>query len=139
MKIKTTCPKCGKIHEVESGILSMYCNGPFGCGKLFQINIEVNLEPDAENIGSNINSIKLTKEKTFFRLEELELKCEIPFPEWFMIMRDLKSLKNFTYIDAKNQCAAMFKPYITKNLFDVAIEIAPIHIGKRFEQMNSLN
>ena len=54
-------------------------------------------------------------------------------------MRDLKCLKNFTFIDGKNKCAAMFKPYINKNLFDVSIELAPIHIGKRFEQMNSLN
>lgn len=133
--MKTNCPKCKR--ELGTAVLNSgriaYCP----CGHSFVYYAIIELEPDADNIGSNVNKIKLTKEKTLFRLEELELKCEIPFPEWFMIMRDCKTLKHFTYIDAKNQCVAMFKPYISNSLFDVAIEIAPINIGKRFEQMNS--
>ena len=138
MEIK--CEHCKRTKAIDDknipSSLTLNCDY---CGRKLTLPIKLELDADADNIGLNINKIHLTKEKTTFILQELELKCEIPFPEWFLIMRDLKCLKNFTFIDGKNKCAAMFKPYINKNLFDVSIELAPIHIGKRFEQMNSLN
>lgn len=66
------------------------------------------------------------------------LKVAIPVAEWFVIMRNLRSLTPFTFIDSQNKCVAYLKPYIHNAIFEVAIELAPIEIGERFTAMTTV-
>jgi len=66
------------------------------------------------------------------------LKAAVPVAEWFVIMRHLRSLNPFTFVDAENKCVAYLRPYVHGGLFEVAIELAPIEIGPRFNDMNAV-
>lgn len=66
------------------------------------------------------------------------IKVAIPVAEWYVIMRQLRSLAPFTWLDPDNQSVAYFKPYINGVLFEIAIELAPINIGNRFKEMNQV-
>lgn len=66
------------------------------------------------------------------------LKVAVPVAEWFVIMRHLRSLNPFTFIDAENKCVAYLRPYVHGGLFEVAIELSPIEIGTRFNDMNAV-
>lgn len=66
------------------------------------------------------------------------LKAAVPVAEWFVIMRHLRSLSSFTFVDAENKCVAYLRPYVHGGLFEVAIELAPIEIGPRFNEMNAV-
>lgn len=70
--------------------------------------------------------------------DDQQLKAAVPVAEWYIIMRQLKSLVPFTWIDAENKCVAYFRPYINMGLFEVAIELAPINIGARFTDMTAV-
>lgn len=129
------CPNCKKEYtQSTKNAKSVRC---YSCMHVFAPSTSIELSSDTET--KDANKIILTKSEKSFLLQDKELKCEILFPEWFLIMREIKTLKSFTFIDAENKTVAMFKPYIVKNSFDVAIELAPINIGKRFEEMSSLN
>lgn len=67
-----------------------------------------------------------------------KLKVAIPVAEWFLVMRNLRSLNPFTFIDSENNCVAYLRPYIYGGSFEIAIEIAPIAIGPRFNSMNAV-
>lgn len=66
----------------------------------------------------------------------LAIKVAVPVAEWYVIMRQLRSLNTFTFVDTENKSVAYFRPYIYGDLFEVAIELAPIQIGPRFNDMN---
>jgi len=66
------------------------------------------------------------------------LKAAVPVAEWYVIMRHLRSLNPFTFVDAENKCVAYLRPYVHGGLFEVAIELAPIEIGPRFNDMNAV-
>lgn len=66
------------------------------------------------------------------------LKVAVPVAEWFVIMRHLRSLNPFTFVDAQNKCVAYLRPYVHGGLFEVAVELAPIEIGPRFNDMNAV-
>jgi len=66
------------------------------------------------------------------------LKAAVPVAEWFVIMRHLRSLNPFTFVDAENKCVAYLRPYVHGGLFEVVIELAPIEIGPRFNDMNAV-
>jgi len=70
--------------------------------------------------------------------EEQQLKADVPVAEWYIIMRQIKSLSPFVWIDAENKCMASFKPYINDNTFEVAIELSPINTGARFNDMSMI-
>lgn len=70
--------------------------------------------------------------------DEQQLKAAIPVAEWYIIMRQLKSLIPFTWIDPENKCVAYFRPYINTGVFEVAIELVSINIGARFTDMNAV-
>ena len=64
------------------------------------------------------------------------LKAAVPVAEWYVILRHLRSLNQFTFVDAENKCILYLKPYVQGGVFEVAIELAPIEIGVRFRDMN---
>lgn len=67
--------------------------------------------------------------------DEQKLKAAVPVAEWYVIMRQLRSLSPFTWVDSDNKCVAFFRPYISQGLFEIAIELAPVNIGHRFNDM----
>ena len=66
------------------------------------------------------------------------IKVAVPVAEWYVIMRHLRSLNTFTFVDAENKSVAYLRPYISGGLFEIAIELAPIQIGPRFNDMNAV-
>lgn len=66
------------------------------------------------------------------------LKTAVPVAEWYVIMRHLRSLAPFTFVDTENNTVAYFRPYIHGGLFEVAIELAPIHVGPRVTEMTAV-
>lgn len=70
--------------------------------------------------------------------DEQQLKAAVPVAEWYIIMRQLRSLTPFTWVDSENNCVAYFRPYIDMGTFEVAIELAPVSIGARFADMNAV-
>lgn len=83
------------------------------------------------------NIIRLDQQtQKILRCEELHLQVSIPVAEWFVIQRKLRSLEPVTWIDPESKCVAYLRPYILSNTFDVAVELAPINIGTRFQQIS---
>lgn len=70
--------------------------------------------------------------------DEQQLKAAVPVAEWYIIMRQLRSLAPFTWVDSENKCVAYFRPFINMGVFEVAIELAPVNIGARFNDMNAV-
>lgn len=70
--------------------------------------------------------------------DDQKLKVAIPVAEWYLVLRQLRSLNEFTWVDSENKCLAYIRPYINDNLFEVAIELIGINIGPRFEEMNKV-
>jgi hypothetical protein len=66
------------------------------------------------------------------------LKVAVPVAEWYVIMRHLRSLSPFTFVDSENKCVLFLRPYIHAGLFEVAIELSPIQVGARFGDMNAV-
>lgn len=64
------------------------------------------------------------------------LKVAIPVAEWYVIMRHLRSLNPYTFVDTENKSVAYLRPFVSAGMFEVAIEVQPIHIGPRFAEMN---
>jgi hypothetical protein len=67
-----------------------------------------------------------------------QLKTAVPVAEWYVIMRHLKSLTPFTFIDTDNKSVAYFRPYISNGQFEVAIELAAINVGPRIQDMTNV-
>lgn len=67
--------------------------------------------------------------------DEQQLKAAVPVAEWYVIMRNLRSLSPFTWVDSDNKCVAYFRPFISQGMFEVSIELAPVSIGNRFNDM----
>lgn len=67
-----------------------------------------------------------------------KLKTAIPVAEWYVIMRHLKSLTPFTFVDPDNKTVAYFRPYVSGGTFEVAIELAAINIGPRITEMTAV-
>lgn len=55
---------------------------------------------------------------------EQQIKCIIPITEWYIIMRQLRSLVPFIWMDSKNKSKAYFSPFINMGIFEVAIELS---------------
>jgi hypothetical protein len=67
-----------------------------------------------------------------------KLKTAVPVAEWYVIMRHLKSLTPFTFVDPDNKTVAYFRPYVSGGTFEVAIELAAINIGPRITEMTAV-
>lgn len=67
-----------------------------------------------------------------------KLKLSIPVAEWYVILRHLRSLQSYTWVDPEFKTVGYFRPYIHNGYFDVALEMQPVTIGDRFEQMSGL-
>jgi len=70
--------------------------------------------------------------------DENELKVSIPVADWYVIIRQLKTMTPYTYVDTYFNCMATFKPFINNGCFEVAIQLQPITVGDRFKQLASL-
>ena len=70
--------------------------------------------------------------------DENNLKVAIPVAEWYVIVRQMKTLKPYSYVDTDFNCVANFHPYNKDGLFEIAIELVPITVGDRFKQMSNL-
>lgn len=66
------------------------------------------------------------------------LKTAVPVAEWYVIMRHLKSLTPFTFVDPDNKSVAYFRPYVSGGTFEVAIELAAINVGPRITEMTAV-
>jgi hypothetical protein len=80
----------------------------------------------------------LSQGQIHFHCDAQNLKVAIPVAEWYVILRHLRSLHPFTWVDPQFKCVAYFRPYIYGGTFDVAVEMCPIHIGARFEQLEAV-
>lgn len=70
--------------------------------------------------------------------DENNLKVAIPVAEWYVIVRQMKTLKPYSYVDTDFNCVANFQPYSKDGFFEIAIELVPITVGDRFKQMADL-
>lgn len=70
--------------------------------------------------------------------DENDLKVAIPVAEWYVIVRQMKTLKPYSYVDTDFNCIANFQPYSKDGFFEIAIELVPITVGDRFKQMSDL-
>lgn len=70
--------------------------------------------------------------------DENDLKVAIPVAEWYVIVRQMKTLKPYSYVDTDFNCVANFQPYSKDGFFEIAIELVPITVGDRFKQMSDL-
>ena len=66
------------------------------------------------------------------------LKAAIPVAEWYVIMRQMRALAPFTFVDTDNKTVAYLRPYIAGGVFEVAIELAPIQAGPRVTEMTAV-
>ena len=71
-------------------------------------------------------------------LDEQKIKVAIPVAEWDVIMRNLKSMNQFTFIDSENKAVAYFKPFISNGVFEVTVDVCAIQIGNRIQEMTSV-
>jgi hypothetical protein len=68
-----------------------------------------------------------------------KLKVSIPVAEMHVLMRKLRNLERCSYIDTQFKSVIYFKPYVSDNhTFEVSIELRPITIGQRFENLSNL-
>ena len=67
-----------------------------------------------------------------------KLKVSIPVADWYIILRQLKTMTKYTYVDTDFNCTANFRPFINNGIFDVAIELVPTVVGERFKQLTSV-
>jgi len=70
--------------------------------------------------------------------DDNKLKVSIPVAEWYVIVRQMKTLKPYSYVDTDFNCLANFHPYAKDGYFEVAIEMVPITVGDRFKQLADL-
>ena len=96
-----------------------------------------------QHVGFSIVPMQTQEIRQHMSVGQIHLHCDsqkiksaISVAEWYVIMRNLRSLNPFTWIDPENKCVVYFRPYINAGVFEVAIELAPINIGVRFNEMN---
>lgn len=73
-----------------------------------------------------------------FHVDAESLKVAIPVAEWFLIMKSLRSMTNYKFVDTTNSCTIDFEPFIDSGEFDVAIDLKPIRIGTRFSALENV-
>lgn len=73
-----------------------------------------------------------------FHDDSNKLKASIPVADWYVILRQLKTMTKYTYVDTDFNCTATFRPFINNGTFEVAVELIPIVVGERFKQLNAL-
>lgn len=73
-----------------------------------------------------------------FHDDENKLKVSIPVAEWWVILRQLKSMQPYTYVDTDFRTVAYFRPYLFNGYFDVAVEMVGIDVGVRFKALSDL-
>lgn len=66
------------------------------------------------------------------------LKVAIPVADWFVVLRQIKTMNQTSFLDTENKCVAKFHPYILNNVFEVAIELIPCELGARFSEINKV-
>lgn len=70
--------------------------------------------------------------------DDNKLKVAIPVAEWYVIVRQLKTMTPYTYVDTDFNCTAIFRPFMHDGYFEIAIEMVPVTVGDRFKQLASL-
>lgn len=96
--------------------------------------------PAAEDVPRQYQSLRqhISAGQVHLHDDENNLKVAIPVAEWYVIVRQMKTLKPYSYVDTDFNCVANFQPYSKDGFFEIAIELVPITVGDRFKQMADL-
>lgn len=96
--------------------------------------------PQTEGIPRQYQSIRqhISAGQVHLHDDDNKLKVSIPVAEWYVIVRQLKTMTPYTYVDTDFNCSATFRPFVHNGYFEVSIEMVPITVGDRFKQLASL-
>jgi hypothetical protein len=96
--------------------------------------------PQVEGVPRQYQSIRqhISAGQVHLHDDDNKLKVSIPVAEWYVIVRQLKTMTPYTYVDTDFNCTAIFRPFMHNGYFEVAIEMQPITVGDRFKQLASL-
>jgi hypothetical protein len=96
--------------------------------------------PQVEGIPRQYQSIRqhISAGQVHLHDDDNKLKVSIPVAEWYVIVRQLKTMTPYTYVDTDFNCTALFRPFMHNGYFEVAIEMQPVTVGDRFKQLASL-
>lgn len=82
-----------------------------------------------------------SKGEVHFHNDADQLKCSIPVAEWFIAMRSIKILQNWSWVDSLNSTILHLRPNLLlgsdlqTNSFDVEVELKKISLGVVFNSL----